>query len=339
MGLQNSFDILSDIIDEYESRGREIRNVEATADDGSGDGLSVTLDVPVSLCPAGAEGDSTLTAETATLTDNGGLQVEFDRSTPGTLPDDLPGVAATEGAVRVADDGLLLTVELTIDPDDTDPTTADEPRRTGEPTSDRTDDSAADSVDNEDHGDDDPTVTGPQAVRDDSVPPYEDTEYLRALYDAYDTFTEMSREIEMEISAETVRRYMIEAGVHKPDTYDTGSDDARGSTADTSAHDASAADTETDPTAAMPDEQLVTDGIGMPEGVTLEGVVEAVVDASAVYEVQRSLGLERQQTRDLLRELNLIGLVLHRISDGDQQETSYEQAVARIRQCAPSDHS
>ncbi|WP_324759446.1 hypothetical protein [Haloarcula montana] len=336
MGLQNSFDILSDIIDEYESRGREIRNVEATADDGSGDGLSVTLDVPVSLCPAGADGDSTLTPETATLTDSGGLQVEFDRSTPGTLPDNLSGVSATEGAVRVVDDGLLLTVELTIDPGNTDPTEADEPRRTEEPTSDRTDDGAADSMGDED---DDPTATGPQAVRDDSVPPYEDTEYLRALYDSYDTFTEMSREIEMEISAETVRRYMIEAGVHKPDTYDTGSGEARENTVDAGAHDASAADTETDPTAAMPDEQLVTDGIGMPEGVTLEGVVEAVVNSSAIYEVQRALGLERQQTRDLLRELNLIGLVLHRISDGDQQETSYEQAVARIRQCAPSDHS
>ena len=328
MGLQNSFDILSDIVDEYESRGRALRNVEAAAGDGSGDRLEATLEVPVSLCSAEADGDSTLTPETATLTEGGGLRVEFDTATLGTLPADVAtGVSATEGAVSVDDDGLVLTVELTIDPG-SDSTAPD--HGTVERTADQSDESAVDSGDDGDGDTDGPTETGPQSVRDDSVPPYEDTAYLRALYDACDTFTEMSREIGMEVSAETVRRYMIEAGVHDPDTYDTDSDGATGNSPP-----AGATDAESDPTAAMPDEQLVTDGIGMPEGVALEDVVEAVVDSSTTYEVQRTLGLERQETRDLLQELNLIGLVLHRISD-DEQETSYEQAVARIRQCAPS---
>jgi len=185
------------------------------------------------------------------------------------------------------------------------------------------------------------------ASRDDSVPPYEDVEYLRCLYDVCETFAEMSERIEMDVSAETVRRYMIEAEVHSPTSYETTgssrsssttassveSDDAVG-TPDTgpSVSDGSMSDTESEP---LPDEQLVADGIVLPEELTLHDVVEAVVDARTVHEVQRELGLEHGRTRQLLRQLNVLDLVLRRVSDAPERRVSFDDVAARIRQCTP----
>jgi hypothetical protein len=217
------------------------------------------------------------------------------------------------------------------------------------------------------------------AARDDSVPPYEDVEYLRCLYDVCETFAEMSERIEMDVSAETVRRYMIEADVHSPTSYETtgssrssstssysgatsdaessgdstpddtadasdptaeaspsgvGSDDAPGDPTDAgpSVSDGSQSDVEAAP---LPDEQLVTDGIGLPEELTLHDVVDAVVDARTVHEVQRELGLEHGRTRQLLRQLNVLDLVLRRVSDAPERRVSFDDVAARIRQCTP----
>lgn len=57
--------------------------------------------------------------------------------------------------------------------------------------------------------------------------------------------------------------------------------------------------------------------------MTVEDIINVVVDPAAVYEVQRSLGLGHGQTRDL---------VLHRI-DGRPQEVSRTDVIQRVRQC------
>ena len=218
------------------------------------------------------------------------------------------------------------------------------------------------------------------AARDDSVPPYEDVEYLRCLYDVCETFAEMSERIEMDVSAETVRRYMIEAEVHSPTSYETtgsnrssstashsgatlnaessgdsttdddtadaststveaspsglGSDDGAGAPPDAgpSVSDGSQSDAEAE---SLPDDQLVADGIGLPEELTLHDVVDAVVDARTVHEVQRELGLEHGRTRQLLRQLNVLDLVLRRVSDDPERRVSFDDVAARIRQCTP----
>jgi hypothetical protein len=186
------------------------------------------------------------------------------------------------------------------------------------------------------------------AARDDSVPPYEDTPYLRRLYESCDTFEEMSQRIEMDVSDETVRRYMIEAGVHSPTSYETGAAAAESADSEepadrspSAARDISAADggderVEDDARAdPLPDDQLVADGIGFPDRLTLHDVVDAVVDARTVHEVGRELGLDHDRTRRLLRQLNVLDLVLRRVSDDPKRETSVEDVAARIRQCAP----
>jgi hypothetical protein len=198
-------------------------------------------------------------------------------------------------------------------------------------------------------------------VRDESVPPYEDTAYLRRLYETCDTFAEMSDRIVMDVSAETVRRYTIEAGVHTPTSYETDKADrsSDGDVTDGAAPDVQAsesdegpADTttgastpEADPDEStpdsaqgsdpLPDEQLLADGIGLPESLTLRDVADAVVDARTVYEVQRQLDLSGTRTRHLLQQLNILDLVLRRVSDDPERQVSYDTVAARIRKCAP----
>jgi hypothetical protein len=81
-----------------------------------------------------------------------------------------------------------------------------------------------------------------------------------------------------------------------------------------------------------PSEELVTDGIGLPDGLCIEDVVDAVAESSTVYEVQRQLGLEQQRAWELLQQLGLLELLLGRISDGPQRAVSHETVTGRIRQ-------
>jgi len=181
----------------------------------------------------------------------------------------------------------------------------------------------------------------------------------------------MSRRIAMDVSSETVRRYMIEADIHQPASYDTASPDAEEveSPLDSDEVDPAAdseddvdsvagTEEEEDPTVdsenAMdstdggsvldadqpPAERLdrasiATDGLGLPADVRLQDIADAVVGAATVHEVQRQLGLERERTRDLLAELNLIDLVSRRLVDSDRT-VSYEQVADRLSQCSPS---
>lgn len=173
----------------------------------------------------------------------------------------------------------------------------------------------------------DGTLDPIEAARNDALPPYEDTEYLRALYGRFDTFSEMRDAIEMDVSTETVRRYMIDAGVHDPNSYETTTGrsspgvDGREAPADS-------------PSDPIPDEHLVTDGIGLPDDLSLEDVLEAVVESSTVYEVTRRLELDQRRTREILEHLDLLDLVMHRVSDDRTREVSYEDVADRLRRVA-----
>lgn len=319
MELQTSFGMLSEILERHESRGGSVRDVETRTVDG--DALAVSIDVPVSLCTAAGGLDSGIAPETATLTDEGTLRIEFSTPPLVSLPPSTGATVSTERqGVRVVDDEVLATVELTIEPVDAGRDTARNAPRA---------DPAADSISEE---------TDPfAAVRDDAVPPYEDTEYLQALYDSCETFDEMRETIEMDVSAETVRRYMIEADVHDPTTYETRTDgESKDTPASATPEDESTRTPTTGESArTLPEEQLVTDGIGLPEDLEIADVANAVVDSVTVYEVHRRLGIDRDRTRDLLEQLNLLDLVLCRLSDGPKRDVTYEQVAARIRQCGP----
>lgn len=358
MGLQTSFAILSRIVEQQEASGRGVRQVEATTRDGNGDALDVTMDIPISLCTAPGEGLSPdLSPEAATLTDDGGLRVEFSTSALALPSTTAESISASKQGIRITDDDIRLTVELTIDPTDGETQiAAKEDGRTagvsagihGSTTngsSDVMDRSGTESINDSGSCSESEPATHLQAVRNEELQPYEDTEYLQRLYTSCDTFDEMSQKIEMDVSSETVRRYLIEADIHKPTTYDTTTEEglagdqmSTAETAETGPETTEPVSTQSPqtPDASMEtilDEQLITDGIGLPEDLHLEDVVDAVVDSRTVFEVQQHLDLERRCARELLQQLNLLDLVMHRISDDKKQDISYEEVAARIRQC------
>lgn len=344
MAVQTAVDVLAQMLDEYETRGRSVHHVGATTTGAEDDSLHAELEVPVPLYADGDGGADRIPAG-ATLTDDGDLTVQVPTSGIASVPSPPEAdVSATPTAARVFDGEILLTLAVTITPtdggsrarsDSGSPAREDTHRDAdaNAPRSDRTE-----GIDVEDgESNEGPTPTGTtvadetpdpiEAARNEAVPPYEDEEYLRAIYQQFDTFSEMRDAIEMDVSTETVRRYMIDAGIHDPSTYETTADAA---SRRINGREAPADDT-SDP---IPDEQLVTDGIGLPDDLSLEDVLDAVVESSTVYEVTRALELEQRRTREILEHLDLLDLVMHRVSDDRTREVSYEEVADRLRRVA-----
>ncbi|RQG97285.1 hypothetical protein EA473_04260 [Natrarchaeobius chitinivorans] len=183
------------------------------------------------------------------------------------------------------------------------------------------------------------------ARRGSDVPPFEDPELLAEVYDSCDTFVEMSEAIEMDVTAETVRRYMIDYGIHEPTSYDTGGSENDEPSAD---HDT---DVETDESESESDRfagsadrtesnrsadesapVVLTDGIGLPDDVTVEALVDTVSNSGTIYEVRHDLGLERDETFELLSQLDLVEYVVGRVATEHEREISSEEIVAKLRE-------
>ncbi|OYR55070.1 hypothetical protein DJ73_03010 [Halorubrum sp. Ea1] len=395
MALQTTFDVLSTLVGNQQSRGRSVRNVEATTD---GSTLRVDMEVLVPLRSTPTdETDREPTVEATSLTDDGGLAVELTVPELVPLPTSTAATVEVSGrTVEVTHGALEVDLDLTIDPPAAGPAES-EGRVTGDAVTDgnggsmveharreavtdavgdvepaESNPSETDPVGSDPAGGDssesdpsesDPSESDPsesdlsesgpsdgvEAVRDESMPPYEDVEYLRALYAECDTFSEMRDAIAMDVSAETVRRYMIDAGVHEPTAYETATTDGRtdqgtadgpserdeaserdGSPVESSSVEPS---TEEDSRRSFPDAKLVADGIGLPDDVEIGDVIESVVRSSTVYEVRRDLDLDDGYARELLDQLDLLDLVMCRLSKAPDREVTYEEAAARVRQC------
>jgi len=313
MEIRASFDVLSAVVNGYESRGLAVESVDATTD--ASGGVSATVDLAVD--PSAVCRDGPIAADAVAATD-GGLRLDCSAGPLLSVPETTAGVAAARVVdAGLADDGLVVTVELAVDPP-------------GEPVGadgSQTDDT--DPVGSAGVTDDAPPDLA--AVRDESLPPFEDDDYLRRLYDRCDTFAAMTRLFETDVSAETVRRYMIEAGVHDPDSYDT--DDRPGPEPDAEGE---AVPDESAGGAALSADGLAPTNVDLPDDLTVADVAEAVVDARTVYEVHRRLGIEQARTRELLGRLDLLDLVVHRI-DAAPDPTSHEEVAARIRGRARGD--
>ncbi|MFB6168420.1 MAG: hypothetical protein ABEJ43_06185 [Haloferacaceae archaeon] len=319
MELQTSFDVLSAVIDGYESRGLPVETVDATTVDADEGDLRATVEV---AAPLAADG---FAAESAVVTQTGDVRVEFSAGDQLCRPASRPGVvSATVDSVRVADEGIVAAVVLVVDPAESVPESASPAETVTDGSGDRDDrpaDEAEDAAETVTDGsgdrDDRPADEAETvaAVRDESVPPFEDTAYLRRLYEQCDTFAAMARLFETDVSAETVRRYTIEAGIHDPDSYATDQADAPAEDVD------------------VPDD-LPVDDADVPDDLTVGAVADAVVDARTSYEVGRRIGLDQDRTRDLLRRLDLLDLVTSRIDAAPDRRASPEEVAARIRQCA-----
>ena len=389
------FETLARVIEHLDGDGRSVRRTEAS-ESGEDGLLHATVAVSVGTGDAGAG------LEPADATVDGGLEVTFRAPAfpdpAAALSPEYPQVSATPTDVVRDGDAVLVTLQLTIGGADgsageggvterdeggaaataafgAQPAGADAGDAGAE--GDNGPGGAGSRVEAAAGADADVGATSPlAAVRDESVPAYDDTPYLRRLYETCGTFAEMSDRIEMDVSAETVRRYMTDAGVHTPASYETTNrtSESSGGTASDAASDASVAtestagtesvtapepepdaesagesagesapatsrgslaDGDRGPPASLPDEQLVTDGIGLPEALTLHDVVDAVVDARTVHEVQREVGLDYNRTRQLLCQLNLLDLVVGRVSGDSDRTVTVDVVADRIRESAP----
>jgi hypothetical protein len=191
----------------------------------------------------------------------------------------------------------------------------------------------------------DPSVDSGGGDRD--VPPFEDVELLRSIYESCDTFDDMKEALDMDITAETVRRYMIGHDIHDPNSYDTDGDreregdDARTAgdveaVEDDDADEQGPAD-EADPTevdGAVDSPAVVADGIGLPENVTVETLVETVHRSDTVYEVKREMDVDREEALELLRQTGLVDHVVGRLATKHQREVTREMVVERLRENA-----
>jgi hypothetical protein len=161
----------------------------------------------------------------------------------------------------------------------------------------------------------------PAQSRSRDVPPFRDRELLQEVYESCDTFAEMPEALGMDVTAETVRRYMIRQGIHEPKSYDTSSSDEAEETP-------ARTEPELDPPAVL------ADGIGLPDDVDVDTIVEVVQTSNTIYEVKEGIGVDREDVLEMLRELNLLEFVAGRLATEAEREVSREQIIGRLREQA-----
>ena len=361
MDLHSSFETLSNVLKEFDRNGRSVRRVAITADRHGPVSASVELRVSIGDL---FDGDSPLSvsASTASIDDVGPVFTFRLEDLPSTLfpdiaerdGDDGPGISISPNDVETADGKLLIDLRVDVvesgSPDGT-ASHSFSPPASREATDTERDEAEYERKEIE---------SALDAVRNESVPAYEDTAYLSRLYELAETFDQMSDVIELDVSAETVRRYMMDAGVHvpgpnaKPDRSESGeatdgsretfaqptrsaqTPSAQESEASTSVRTGASqpepAQTEPDCAESLPTGELITDGVGLPDDVTLRELAEIVSEARTVHEVHRRLDLDHDGTRELLRQLNVLDLVVTRAFGEAERDVTFEAVAERIRE-------
>ena len=206
------------------------------------------------------------------------------------------------------------------------------------------------------------------------VEPYQDPELLQEVYEQHETFTEMTEALDVDVTPQTVRRYMIEYEIHEPEpqtahllkqvaesgvefgqgnSNDTGEGITASSTSNSPQANSKTVDTGGNDGGSVSEGRTATDGgeprpkdpesaenvdedhesvsiqtlegqIGLPGDLTLEEVCEAARDAMTLYDVERSLEIDRSEARKVLRDCNLLDTVTGRVSNGRRQITDKE---------------
>lgn len=160
---------------------------------------------------------------------------------------------------------------------------------------------------------------------DDAQPAYKDPDRLREVYAEYDSFTEMTEALGVDVTAQTVRRNMMKEGIHTPETTDSTATDE-----DAEATETAQSDRDRTETGRAEADDAVADGVGevtpadeefsdvdLPEGISPADVSEAVTNSSSLHGVQMALDIEIAEARSLLQELGVLQYVSGRLSDRD----------------------
>ncbi|PSP29073.1 hypothetical protein BRC65_00925 [Halobacteriales archaeon QH_2_65_14] len=295
MGIGNKFCQLGRALEEWTDEQVTIRSVTVDSENGLDGGEELSVDVSLSFPVAGSD-------------ENGG-QV-FD-CTPDVTAD---GSLAITVETDVPFEGDVEPKDVTFNPDGTVSTTVAFTVPQTESTAERRDDRR--------NGDSPGSPHSEKPATDNrEVPPFKNPELLKQVYESHDTFAEMADVIEMDVTGETVRRYMIDYSIHQPNSYET----ARKNGA--SIQDV-AADREAEQSVVLPD------GIGLPDSVSVDELIETVSRSNTLYEVKEDLDMERKEVHEMLKELNLVDVVMGRLSNDKNTEMTREDIIDRLRKAS-----
>lgn len=174
-----------------------------------------------------------------------------------------------------------------------------------------------------------------------------DREVLREVYDSHDSFGDMREALGVEVSAQSVRRWMMDRGIHDPGNSspaDEGTSDGDPTDEETAGGKPAAGTNGTEPSAVPEDAsadrtRLPAVDDSLPEGVTATTLREAVEGADTLYDVQTDLDVDRGTARDLLSEYDLLELVHGRVADRRRREELKEEIDDRLKANAPTANS
>lgn len=349
MSLGSKVQDLGRFLEACEHR-RGVERVNLTEVSGSSSARGVTADIELKFSTCPADGDEMgISFVGASVGDDGEIQLTFE-PTDSIVLDRLDGVGLEFSDATFDSDGTV-SVILTASTTTADSTSTDETSTTdvnGVPTTAKADDNVTGaeghagrdgSVENADErtageagsSDGRETEDEEQVTGERDVPPFRNPELLRDIYESCDTFAEMQDALDMDITAETVRRYMISHGIHEPNSYDTaGDDESEVESPDASDDDFEAELLETGGDVETPD--VIADGIGLPENVSVDALIDTVQRANTLYEVQTEFGIDRDEAVSMLRQTGLIHHVVGRLSEKGKREVSREMVIESLRQ-------
>ncbi|WP_255190581.1 hypothetical protein [Natronobeatus ordinarius] len=325
MGVGSNLRKMGAFLEACEGEGGTVHAVEVTEGVDSEPGLTADVELTISMKPA-ANGVDGVAPATVELDSDGRLQLVLESAVP-VVPASDHGLELEPAEATITGDGTITVALDASVPNGSQPTAAEESTARARSSSQRSASSSADD--------------GPAGTRRRNRPPFRDPELLASVYDSCETFAEMAEVIEMDVTAETVRRYMIDHGIHEPNSYDTDSGEDDKSEDDvepepdsetvTNAAERPETRSESEREADQPP-VVLTDGIGLPDGVSLDVLVESVSRSNTIYEVGQDVGLDREETLELLRRLNLVDLVVGRLAREHERDIGREEIVARLRQ-------
>ena len=324
MNISDELNQLADLLDQIDTPTVTDVSVR-TANDESGATAEVALELPLLDVPTDENAPTIKTTQTE-LGESGtltlGLAVAFPPR-PTQERSRADEAAAEESAnIPLSDGGEhseIASADERIASDSTTSSNTEETTAETDPADDTAESSECDTLVDE-------TNT--------NLPAYQDPDLLAAVYEAHETFAEMTDALNVDVTAQTVRRYMIKYGIHETSSDDADTEATTGTEVSTNAL------TE-DRSASSPsdDDEIQQEGTNGPEvderilpnHLSLEDVKEAVRNGQTLLEVQRTLDIEREEARALLDELNLLELVVGRVSTVSDQPTPTAEIERRIQ--------
>jgi hypothetical protein len=298
MGRDASWQKLGTFLDDCERQGAAVRRVAVTEDENAEFSAKLELETSLDLAAACEEGlcDPRVGPDGT---------VRFALSSDRDLvPDTKQDVAIEPTDATMTDEGVRVTLTARIPADRTgtdgvlvsrSEVKVEESGGQGEPTS----------------GDE--SAMGRQSQERD-VPPFKNPDLLADVYETHDTFAEMADALDMDVTAETVRRYMIDYEIHEPKSYQVKGTAGRGD--------------------EDPQPVVVSDGIGLPDDVTVDAFIETVQRSNTIYEVKQDIDIGRQDALEMLQDLNLLDLVVGRLATETERNITREDVVERLREAS-----